>query len=49
MGDQCTEASKKQARTGREEYPPEEEDVDRDGADVPDGVGIQDPEERREV
>lgn len=27
----------------------EEEDMDRDGADVPDGVGIQDPEERREV
>lgn len=26
-----------------------EEDIDRDGADVPDGMGIQDPEQRWEV
>lgn len=34
---------------GRERHPPEEEDVNGDGADVPDGMRIQDPEERREV
>lgn len=28
---------------------PVEEDIDRDGADVPDGMGIQDPEQRWEV
>lgn len=34
---------------GKERHPPEEKDVNGDGADVPDGMGIQDPEERREV
>lgn len=43
----------KRARKGTKNvspgHPPEEEDVNRDGADVPDGMGVQDPEERWEV
>lgn len=34
---------------GKGRHRPEKEDVNRNGADVPDGVGVQDPEEGREV